>query len=189
MFGVMFTMIFSLRSFANEASGNSINGNTKALETPNKSVLSEYHVIGGVCYKYRWGDYYVGSSNVYFGGSIKSYNAGTSANKDYLISSSTPCCLVCSFNETGNNNPSTITEIMRSNNYSYSQIYIVFGTVTLTTSIFYVPIQTSKVKIISNVLADPNHTCLGKIKVNGKLDYSGMIGGISNIILTVIGFL
>ena len=181
-------MIFSLRSFNTQTSTNHHNKEENSQILPGGDTHTIYNIVGGVCYKYRWGDYYVGSSNVFFGGHIKSYNAGTCSNKDYVIASSTPCCFVCSFNETGNNNPTTLTEIERARNYPYSEVYIVSGSVTLTTSIIF-PIQTSHVTVLANVLADPHYTCCGEIGIKGNIDYSGMIGGYGNLILTFIGFL
>lgn len=102
-----------------------------------------FHISGGTCYKYRWGSYDVGSSNVYFGGNISSEKVGSS----YIINSAQPCSFVCSFNETGNNNPTTRTDMASNLTYTNSQMYIVFGRATLTTSMFFVQVQTSKLCI------------------------------------------
>ncbi len=183
-------VILMLMSFKNDPlTGN--HSNSERTDAPgintqniNSGSPQHYDITGGVCYKYRWGDYDVGSSNVFFGGAICSYLYGG----EWTIGSHTPCSFVCSFNETGNNQPYTISEVVGNKTYSNVQMFIVAGHVTLTTSIIF-PVQTSHLQVISNVNAEPGLGGSGVICVNGKIDYDQIANGILSWALTFIGFL
>lgn len=184
-------VILMLMSFKNDPlTGNHSNGGITAapgVNTQNihRGAPQHYDITGGVCYKYRWGAYDVGSSNVFFGGAICSYLYGG----EWTIGSHTPCCFVCSFNETGNNQPRTISEIVSNKTYHNVQMFMVSGYVTLTTYMFSIPIQTSPLEVIANINAEPGLGGSGIIHVDKKIDYDQIASGILNWSLTVIGFL
>lgn len=181
--GIAIMMIFSMRNLGNVKSTNNTLQNKPMIIKGNDN---SYKIVGGTCYKYRWGDYDVGSANVYFGGNVISSKC---SSNQYVIDSSSASCFVCSFNETGNSNYYATTEVAVNITYRNSEMLVVFGQVTLTTSIAFVPVQTSDVEIVSNVNAEPGIGGSGRIKVSGQIDYNQMATGYLSWSLTFLGFL